>query len=319
MSDKQAKLNAVLAQYQSAVTSTMRTQMHNADPTQDPLAAQFMPDVRELNVCETELSDPIGDEAHSPLNGLVHRYPNRVLWTMAPTCAVYCRFCFRKEHIGRKGHALTREEREATLAYIAADTGIEEVILSGGDPLHLPLAQLRKFLEPLNTIGHIRRVRIHTRIPVVDPQRVNTDLLELLGWLTPRVVVVLHINHINELSEEAVRVINALRAADVMLCSQTVLLRGVNVDLESLAALFNGLLDVGVMPYYLHHLDLARGTQHFRLSLDEGLTLYRALRATLSGIAVPRYIVEIPGGGGKVPVTDLTASQRAQLKLAGIF
>lgn len=316
---QQNALAAVLEHYQSAVTPTMREQMRSDDPTRDPLAAQFLPDVRELDVQAQELSDPIGDGVHTPVKGLVHRYRHRVLWTMAPTCAVYCRFCFRKEHIGRKGHALSADEREAALAYIASDLAIEEVILSGGDPLHLPPAQLRKYLEPLAAMPHLRRIRIHSRIPVVDPARIDAALLALLSALPQRVVMVVHVNHANELSADAARALRSLRQADVLLCSQSVLLAGVNADVDTLAALFNALLDVGVMPYYLHHLDLARGTQHFRLSLDQGLSIYRALRARLAGVALPSYIVEIPGGGGKIPVSDLSPEQRTQLYKAGIF
>ncbi|MBV7434327.1 KamA family radical SAM protein [Cardiobacteriaceae bacterium TAE3-ERU3] len=309
---------AVLDHYQYAVTPAMLSQMHTTEPEHDPIAAQFVPDARELSILPAELNDPIGDERHSPVAGLVHRYDNRVLWLMAPTCAVYCRFCFRKEHIGRNGRALTAAERDAALAYIAANQQVEEVILSGGDPLNMSAAQLPKFITPLNGYSHIRRLRIHTRIPVVAPEKIDARLLSLLSQQKQRVCVVLHINHANELSGKAIEAIAALRNIGVLLFSQTVLLRGVNDSVVALADLCNALLDAGVSPYYLHHLDLARGSNHFRLTLAEGLAIHQALRARLSGIALPAYIVEIPGGGGKVPVADLSVEQRDYLKQCGI-
>lgn len=309
---------AVLDHYQYGVTPTMLAQMHTTNTQRDPIAAQFVPDARELSILPAELNDPIGDERHSPVSGLVHRYANRVLWLMAPTCAVYCRFCFRKEHIGRNGKALSATERKEALAYIAHNQQIEEVILSGGDPLNISIAQLPKYIAPLNDFAHIRRLRIHTRIPVVTPEKVDLRLLSLLRTQKQRVCIVLHINHVNELSQKAREAISALRDSGALLFSQTVLLRGVNDSAPTLADLCNALLDVGVSPYYLHHLDLARGTNHFRLTLDEGLAIHQALRARLSGIALPTYIVEIPGGGGKVPVADLSDEQRAYLKQCGI-
>lgn len=313
-----AAQQAVLAHYQYGMTPTMHGQMRDVNPQSDPIAAQFIPDARELQIAPAELNDPIGDARHSPLAGLVHRYPNRVLWLMAPTCAVYCRFCFRKEHIGRNGRALTAQQRQAALDYIAAHTEVEEVILSGGDPLHLSATQLPKFIAPLNTLPHVRRLRIHSRIPVVAPDRIEACLLEQLQAQQQTVCLVLHINSAQELGKAALAALARLRQSGVLLFSQTVLLRGVNDSVDALAALCNALLDAGVTPYYLHHLDLARGTGHFRLTLDEGLALHQALRARLSGIALPEYIVEIPAGGGKVPVANLTVEQRRYLHECGI-
>ena len=312
-----ATLHRLLAEYQYALTDEMAAAMHDAPG--DPIAAQFIPDARELDIAASELSDPIGDAPHSPLPSLVHRYPNRVLWKISPVCAVYCRFCFRKEHIGRRGRALRQREIADVAAYLAAHHEVEEVILSGGDPLTLSNKKLQQNLAALHELPHIRRLRIHSRIPVVQPARIDDALLDLLTALPQSLHVVIHTNHSAELTANARAALHRLRARGAMLYSQTVLLKGVNADAATLAKLMNDLLDCGVKPYYLHHLDLARGTGHYRVSLDEGRTIVAALRRRLSGIAMPTYIVEIPGGDGKIPVGELTAAQETMLRQSGIY
>ena len=312
-----ATLHRLLAEYQYALTDEMAAAM--TDTPADPIAAQFIPDARELDIAASELSDPIGDAPHSPLPSLVHRYPNRVLWKISPVCAVYCRFCFRKEHIGRRGRALRQHEIAAVAAYLAAHHEVEEVILSGGDPLTLSNKKLQQNLAALRELPHIRRLRIHSRIPVVQPARIDDALLDLLTALPQSLHVVIHTNHSAELTANARAALHRLRARGAMLYSQTVLLKGVNADAATLANLMNDLLDCGVKPYYLHHLDLARGTGHYRVSLDEGRAIVAALRRRLSGIAMPTYIVEIPGGDGKIPVGELTAAQEAALRQSGIY
>lgn len=293
----------------------MRAQMRSTD---DAVARQFLPDVRELDIAPGELSDPIGDLPHSPLPHLVHRYANRVLWKVTPTCAVYCRFCFRKDFIGRKGEMPSGAMRAAALDYIGAHKGIEEVILSGGDPLTLSPQKLRQYLAPLADMAHVRRIRVHTRVPVVAPERVTDALLAALQAADKPLLVLIHANHAQEFSAPGDAALSALRR-HAMLFSQTVLLKGINDEVGVLADLMNAFLTRHIAPYYLHHLDLARGTGHFRLTLAEGEALYLALRARLSGLACPRYIVEIPGGGGKTEVLRLTDAQRAQLHSLGIM
>ena len=232
---------------------------------------------------------------------------------------MYCRFCFRKEHIGRRGQALRQREIAAVAAYLAAHPEIEEMILSGGDPLTLSNKKLRQNLAIIRDLPHIRRLRIHSRIPVVQPARIDTALLDLLGEQPQSTHLVVHTNHSAELTANARAALRRLRERGIMLYSQTVLLKGVNADAAILANLMNDLLDCGVKPYYLHHLDLARGTGHYRVSLDEGRAIVAALRRRLSGIAMPTYIVEIPGGDGKIPVGELTAVQEAALRASGIY
>ena len=312
-----ATLHRLLAEYQFALSDEMAAAL--GDAPDDPIAAQFFPDVRELTVAAGELGDPIGDAPHSPLPSLVHRYPNRVLWKISPVCAVYCRFCFRKEHIGRRGKALRRAEIDAVAAYLAAHPEVEEVIYSGGDPLMLGVKKLQQCAAAYRSLAHIRRLRIHSRIPVVQPARITTALLDTLTALPQSLHLVVHSNHSAELTANARAALRLLRERGVMLYSQTVLLKGVNADAATLANLMNDLLDCGVKPYYLHHLDLARGTGHYRVSLDEGRAIVSALRRRLSGIAMPTYIVEIPGGDGKIPVGELTAAQEAELRASGIY
>ena len=304
----------VVRAYQLGISPLMRAQMRDGH---DAIARQFLPDVRELEIAAGELSDPIGDFPHSPVPHLVHRYANRVLWKVTPTCAVYCRFCFRKDFIGRKGEMPDADERRAALDYIRTHTGIEEVIFSGGDPLTLHAGKLRQYMQPLADIAHVRRIRVHTRVPVVAPERITPALLEALRSACKPLVVLVHANHAQEFSVAADGALHDLRA-HALLFSQSVLLKGVNDNVEALVDLMNAFLDRHIAPYYLHHLDLARGTGHFRLSLAEGEALYLALRERLSGLASPRYIVEIPGGEGKVEVLRLSAVQRQMLHGLGI-
>lgn len=300
----EAERCALLRAFQFAITPEMAALMD-----EPAIAAQFLPQAEELKLHPNEALDPIGDGVHSPLPHLIHRYPSRVLWKIAPTCAVYCRFCFRKEAIGRKGEALTAADRAAAFAYIKAHPEIEEVIFSGGDPLQLTPSQLAAFMEALPDIPHLQRLRLHTRIPVVAPSRITPELLQQFKRFPLPKLMVIHINHAAELTAAAVEALQALREVGFLLFSQSVLLKGVNNNVAALSALMNALLRCGVAPYYLHHLDWARGTQHFRISLREGLALEEALRQRLAGLAMPTYIVEIPGGGGKIPVHRLRPEQ----------
>lgn len=303
--------------YQVGVSQTM-AQAIRAPNVDDAIVAQFLPQVAELSIDQAELDDPIGDYAHMPVKGLIHRYENRVLWRVTPRCAVYCRFCFRKESIGRKGEALSAADRLAGLEYIARHPEIEEVIFSGGDPLMLSNAKLAQFLQALETMAHVRRVRFHTRMPLVEPKRIDAGLCALFERFKKARFLVLHANHAQEFTVDGRQALRRLQSMGVVMWSQSVLLAGVNAEVAVLADLMNTFLDCGVVPYYLHHLDLAKGTGHFRLTLEQGLALEAGLRARLSGVAMPTYVVEIPGGGGKIPVRLLTPLQKQALAKAGI-
>lgn len=265
------------------------------------VARQYRPDVRELETMPGEMIDPIGDAVHQPLAGIVHRYPDRVLLKLAHVCAVYCRYCFRREAVGPGGEMLKPAQREAALQYIRDHQEIWEVILTGGDPMVLSPRQLGETLDALCSIEHVQVVRFHSRVPVADPARITPQLCAALKR-KKAVYVALHINHADEITPDVESAIERLRAADCGLLSQSVLLQGVNDDAASLENLFRRLVALRVKPYYLHHPDLAPGTRHFRLSLARGRGLMKQLLGRVSGLCMPHYMLDIPGGAGKVPV-----------------
>ncbi|MFN4201447.1 MAG: lysine-2,3-aminomutase-like protein [Tabrizicola sp.] len=262
--------------------------------------AQFLPDPREAQMRAEELADPIGDDAHRPVPGLTHRYPDRAILHATQACEVYCRFCFRRETVGSAG-SLGEAEFTRVLDYLGATPAVREVIFTGGDPLVLSARRLGAMLDRLEALGTLDLVRFHSRVPVVAPERVTAALLRVLDRALP-VWMVVHTNHPDEITEAAGKALDRLHRAGVPLLSQSVLLRGVNDDPEVLEALFRKLIRHRVKPYYLHHPDLAKGTGHFRLTLEEGQAIMAALRGRLSGIAQPTYVLDIPGGHGKVPV-----------------
>jgi lysine 2,3-aminomutase len=295
--DDQATLQAVEAEFKVLVSPEMLGAIGRTD---DPVARQFLPDARELVTRPEELHDPIGDRSHSPVFGLTHRYPDRAILHLTQTCAVYCRFCFRRETVGDSGH-LTDPQLEAIYAHLRATPAIREVILTGGDPLVLSPRRLAGVIAALGGLGTLDSLRIHTRVPVVAPERISPDMVAALRGPVP-VWVVVHTNHAQELTEGARAALARLADAGVPLLAQSVLLRGVNDTVEALETLFRTLLRNRVKPYYLHHCDLARGTSQFRTTIAEGQALMAALRGRLSGAALPTYVLDIPGGHGKVPI-----------------
>jgi len=267
----------------------------------DPIARQFMPDARELEMAPEERGDPIGDHAHAPVKGIVHRYPDRVLLMPTLTCAVYCRFCFRREVVGGEG-ALTPAELTAALDYIAATPAIWEVILTGGDPLVLSPRRIGELIEALDKIPHVKVIRVHSRVPAAIPERIDAELIAALKRTGKPVFIGIHCNHAAELTPPVVAACARLADAGFPLLSQSVLLRRVNDTADDLENLFRALVAARIKPYYLHQLDYAPGTSHFRVPIEEGLALVRALRGRLSGLAHPTYILDIPDGAGKVPL-----------------
>ena len=295
-------LDDVARKYAVAVSPALLKLIDPADPA-DPIARQFLPSLEELNTLPEELADPIGDAAHSPVPGIVHRHPDRVLFKAVSSCPVYCRFCFRRESIGPgKANGLSPEDLERAMDYIAAHPEIWEVILTGGDPFILSPRRAGEITRRLAAMAHVKIMRWHTRVPMVDPERVNDAMVAAL--LAPGVTswVAIHANHAREFSSQARQAIARLREANIALVSQSVLLKGVNDEVETLSDLLRAFVENGIKPYYLHHPDLAPGTSHFRVGIEDGLALTRALRARLSGLAQPTYVLDIPGGFGKVPL-----------------
>lgn len=295
-------LERVATRYAVAVTPAMAALIDGADP-HDPIARQFVPDPAEFDVQPDEATDPIGDRAHSPLEGLVHRYNDRVLLKLVNVCAVYCRFCFRREMIGPgKPNALSEQALAAALAYISAHRDIWEVILSGGDPLVLSPRRLAGVLRRIGAIEHVKIVRVHTRVPAVDPARITPALMRALKASGKTTYVVLHANHGRELTPAARVACTRIIDAGVPMLAQSVLLKGVNDDADTLGALMRAFVECGIKPYYLHHLDRAPGTAHFRATIAHGQELMRALRARYSGLCQPTYVIDGPSGEGKVPI-----------------
>jgi lysine 2,3-aminomutase len=296
-----AALEQVAARYAFALSPDLARLIDPADPN-DPIARQFVPDVRELNHRPEELTDPIGDHRFSPVPGVVHRYPDRALLKLTHVCPVYCRFCFRRETVGPNGPpALSGPALDAALSYIAGRSAIREVILTGGDPFMLSPRRIADVSRRLGAVSHVKVLRWHTRVPVAEPARITAALVAALRCAGKAVYVAVHANHPRELTEAARTACARIVDAGIPMVSQTVLLRGVNNDVETLCALMRALVEMRIKPYYLHHPDLAPGTSHFRITLAEGRELMRALRGRLSGLAQPTYVVDIPGGYGKVP------------------
>ncbi len=295
-------LEAVVARYAVAVTPEMAGLIDPADAA-DPIGLQFLPDPRELDRQPGELTDPIGDEAHSPVEGIVHRYPDRVLLKLLHVCPVYCRFCFRRETVGPGGaQFLSPEALDRALAYIAARPAIWEAILTGGDPFAMSERRLSDVMGRLAAIEHVKIVRIHTRVPAVDPSRITDGLIAALKASRKTVYVALHANHARELTPAARAACARIVDAGIPMVSQTVLLKGVNDDVAALGDLMRAFVETRIKPYYLHYPDLAPGTAHLRPTIEEGQALVRALRGTLSGLCQPTYVLDIPGGFGKTPI-----------------
>ncbi len=264
------------------------------------VAAQFVPDARELVTRPEELTDPIGDSAHSPTYGITHRYPDRVILAATHACEVYCRFCFRREVVGEAA-ALPDPALTAALDYIAKTPAIWEVILTGGDPMSLSPRRIGAIMARLSDIPHVQIIRLHTRVPVVAPQRIDAEMIAALK-ARATVYVGVHTNHADELTPAARAALARMADAAIPMVSQTVLLRGVNDDAATLEALFRALLTLRVQPYYLHHCDLAQGTSHFRTTIAAGQAIMAQLRGRMSGMGVPTYVLDIPSGFGKVPI-----------------
>ena len=296
--EARAGIAAVAARYAIAIPPAIQRLIaeHGA-----PIARQYLPDARELQTAPHEHPDPIADDALSPVKGIVHRYQDRALLKPLLICPVYCRFCFRREHVGPDGGLLTDAELETAYAWIAAHPEVREIILTGGDPLLLSPRRLTQIIARLSAIPHIETLRIHSRVPVADPSLVTESLAEAMTtdkamWL------VVHANHAAEFSPDARTALRRIQSHAIPILGQSVLLRGVNDTAHALEALFRAMIAARVKPYYLHQLDAAPGTARFHVPIAEGLALLSKLRGRVTGLAWPTYVLDIPGGHGKVPL-----------------
>ena len=300
----------VARRYAVAITPAMRALIPALIPTGigpgvapggDPIGRQFLPDPAELVTAPHESLDPIGDAALSPIKGVVHRYADRALLKPLLACPVYCRFCFRREQVGPDGGLLSAAELQAAYDWLRARPAIREVILTGGDPLLLSPRRLREIVSALAAIPHVETLRVHSRVPVADPALVTEALADALAGEKPLWLVV-HANHAREFTDAARAALRRVLARGVPLLGQSVLLRGVNDSEAALEALFRAMLGARVKPYYLHQLDPAPGTARFHVPIAEGQRLLAGLRGRVTGLAWPTYVLDIPGGHGKVPI-----------------
>lgn len=290
-------VNTVGALYPYNITSYYASLISNKH---DAIWRQCVPDLCELSD-DNQLSDPLAEHSLSPVPGLIHRYPDRAVLLVSNRCAVYCRFCMRKRMVGNVEDALDEESFETACRYIETHPEITDIILSGGDPLMLDDASIDRILRRLRTIKHVVIIRIGTRIPVTLPERITKELCECLKKYHP-LYVNTHFNHVDEITDPSARACERLADAGIPLGNQTVLLQGVNDQVETIRQLFTGLLKIRVRPYYLHQMDLVKGTAHFRTPIAVGLEIIRGLRGFVSGMAVPHFVVDLAGGKGKVPI-----------------
>ncbi len=307
-----ADIEDVAARYAVALTPYLEGIIANGSIQ---ARTQFMPDARELTTHALELADPIGDDKHSPVEGIVHRYADRVLLKLVHVCPAYCRFCFRRETVGKAKPMLGEAALTQALDYIAATPAIWEVVMTGGDPLILSPRRITDLMQRLREIPHVKIIRWHTRVPVVDPARVTDDMIAALKSAIQTVYVAVHANHADEFTPQAVAAVNRFVDAGIPLLSQSVLLKGVNNSAEALEKLMRRFVELRIKPYYLHHPDLAPGTGHFRMTIEDGQVLVSELRKRASGLCQPHYMLDLPGGISKVPlaVSHIEASGKGYI------
>lgn len=309
--EERAALEAVASRFSIALSEDVASLATEEQSSREssPISRQFVPQAAELRIAPAELEDPIGDRRHSPIAGVVHRYPDRALLMPLQVCAVYCRFCFRREAVGttQPEALLSAHHLDEAIEYIRHTPSLWEIILSGGDPLMLAPRRLERLIARLAQIDHVRVIRIHTRIPVVAPDRVE-GLVDALQT-DQALFVAVHANHPQEFTDRARLACRQLVGAGIPLLGQTVLLRGINDDEATLEALMRVMVENRIKPYYLHHGDLAKGTAHFRVGIARGQALMESLRGRVSGLCQPTYVIDLPGGGGKVPVGPTYATR----------
>jgi lysine 2,3-aminomutase len=297
--DNAPALREVVERYALSVTPDVAALIEAPD---DAIARQFIPDARELETAPEELTDPIGDDAYSPVEGIVHRYPDRVLLKLLHICPAYCRFCFRREKVGKEDKMLGEEGLQQALNYIAQNKKIWEVIFTGGDPLMLSARRIEDVVRRLEPIGHVKILRLHTRVPMVSPKKITRALVGALQAGSKTTYIAIHANHPKEFTPAARKSIALLADAGIPLLSQSVLLKDVNDDAGILEQLMRSFVELRIKPYYLHHPDLAKGTGHFRFPIRRGQQLTAELRRRASGLCQPSYMLDIPGGHSKIPL-----------------
>lgn len=310
-------LTEVSRSFQFQVTPYYLSLIDKNNP-EDPLARLIFPSIKEAIWKDEEMQDPIGDRAfrnEQPLNptpAIVHRYPDRCLLFLTPLCSSYCRYCFRREIVSKPQNNFTSQDIEEALEYIKKTPVLKEVILTGGDPLVWGDQKLMSLLKRIDQIPHVRMIRLHTRFPVFNPFRITPEFVEGLESLSKPVSIIVHVMHYREITAEFKQAMLRLYKAGVMLLNQSVLVKGCNDSVDVLRELSYSLLESKIKPQYLHLMDLARGTSHFRLPLSEAQNLLLQLRGTCPGYLIPQLMLDIPGGYGKVPV-ELSSIKKVEV------
>lgn len=301
--EKQA-IASCLTLFRMAITPYYAALIDPQDPA-DPIRMQAVPSIHETRILPCDMADPLSEERDSPVRHIVHRYPDRVLFLVTRQCAMYCRHCTRRRLVGEEDHVITPAAMEQALDYIRYHPQIRDVLVSGGDPLTLSDARLEQIIASLRKIKHVEVIRIGTRVPVVMPMRITADLLTLIKKYQP-IWINTHFNHPRELTDLAVKACEAIVDTGIPLGNQSVLLKGINDNIVTMKTLLLGLVKARVRPYYLYQCDLSQGLGHFRTDVRTGIEMIRQLAGNISGFAIPRFIIDAPGGGGKIPVNPDT-------------
>ncbi|MEA4913818.1 MAG: KamA family radical SAM protein [Christensenella sp.] len=297
---EETEINTCLGAFRMAITPYYASLINPNDPN-DPIRKQAIPSILETHVDENDLCDPLGELADSPVPHVVHRYPDRVLLLVTLQCAMYCRHCTRRRAVGEEDKPITEAQLQKAIAYIRSHKEIRDVLISGGDPLTMSTEKIEHIIASLRAIDHVEIIRIGTRVPVVMPMRITQELTDMLRKYHP-IWINTHFNHPNELTPESARACAAIVDAGIPLGNQTVLLRGVNDNAETMKRLLLGLVKMRVRPYYLYQCDLSCGIGHFRTRVEAGIEIMHQLTGNISGYALPKYVIDAPGGGGKIPV-----------------
>ncbi len=293
-------ISKCLGAFRMAITPYYASLMSPTDPN-CPIRRQAVPSIEETRVLDCDMADPLNEEGQSPVPFIVHRYPDRVLFLVTHVCSMYCRHCTRRRLVGEEDRAISESEIDAAVEYIRKTPAIRDVLISGGDPLTLGDARLEHIISALRKIEHVEIIRIGTRVPVVMPMRVTPQLLRMLRKYNP-IWINTHFNHPSELTPDAVSACERIVDAGIPLGNQSVLLRGINDTTEVMKELLLKLVKARVRPYYLYQCDMSRGIGHFRTKVETGINIICDLTGNISGFAVPKFVIDAPGGGGKIPI-----------------
>ncbi len=295
-----SEISSALKNLRMAITPYYASLIDPDDP-ECPIRRQAVPTAREIDLGEADIEDPLHEDVDSPVDGITHRYPDRVLFLVTDQCSMYCRHCTRRRFAGVTDRPLPQDKIDRAIEYIAETPQVRDVLLSGGDPLLLSTEKLEKIIARLYEIDHVEIIRLGSRTPVVLPQRITAELTQMLKKYHP-IYVNTHFNHPQEITETSAKACQKLVEAGIPVGNQSVLLKGINDQASVMRKLVHKLLEIRVKPYYLYQCDLSRGIEHFRTRVDRGISLIESLRQHTTGMAVPTYVVDAPGGGGKIPV-----------------